>query len=170
MLCSPKIFQKRNFEEILTFLKKTWRIWRNRTYQKMGTFFTKISKIEIRKRTKHKIITNQLKMTTKLIETFLKKQCFSTKNDQSHFFSFFCEVVKKQGVQSKIPLTRNSEKLSFLSENLEKVIFWKILGELQRFNFEEKSLFLSEKYEKKILWKIVVKFGCCNFGKITVFE
>ncbi len=33
LLCSPKNFQKRNFEENLTFLKKTWRIWRNRAYQ-----------------------------------------------------------------------------------------------------------------------------------------
>ena len=144
MLCSPKNFQKRNFEEILTFLKKTWRIWRNRTYQKVGTFFTKISKIEIRKRTEHKMMTNQLKITTKLIETFMKKHCFSTKNDQFHLFSFFCEVVKKQGVPCNIALTRNPEKLLFLSLKYEKTIFWKILGEIERFNFGEKSLFLSK--------------------------
>ena len=52
------------------------------------------------------------KITTKLIETFMKKYCFSTKNDQFHFY---CEVVKKHGVPCNIALTRNPEKLLFLS-------------------------------------------------------
>ena len=72
----------------------------------------KISKIEIRKRTEHKMMTNQLKITTKLIETFMKKQCFSTKNDQLHFFSFFCEVVKKTGGSVQYCFNKKSRKIT----------------------------------------------------------
>ena len=138
MLCSPKIFKKRNFDEILTFLKKTWRIWRNRTYQKMGTFFTKILKIEIRKRKEYKMMKNQFKNITKSIETFKKTHCFSTRNDQFLFFRFFLWSCKKTRGLNQNPL---KEQIHFVHERIRIDIKSFLVQETcWNFNFFEEIL------------------------------
>jgi len=78
----------------------------------MGTFFTKISKIEIRKRTKQKLMKNQLKIATNFIEKFKKTYCFSTRNDQFPFLVFFCEVAKKTRGLKQNPLNKKSRKIT----------------------------------------------------------